>query len=240
MSQGYVRGDGFWAPITGVAYYDGTAWQTQDGQAWYNGSWDVISTNMIEDFEGSTYVGDHFRGSESGNSFIIPDAALVDQSSQGFHCDGFVERYTLPGDNANPLYQGVECSFYFYPRKLESQAHFLLAPQENYASPPDGCYRLELHLGQDGSRLVKMSLSDPSNPDSSITRNILDSENSTVWEEKLYKCRLIGDSSGTTFTIDEANLTLSGSDTEYIENPMGFGFRCGSSGMVDYDWLGYE
>lgn len=243
MVKGYVRRDGYWDEITGVGYYDGVSWQMNGGDVRDGSSWSDFTNDRIEDFEGSTYMGDHFRGSESGNSAITSNAALVPSqgSTQGMECNGFVERYSLASDNANPIFRGVRSSFYFRPHNVNAdvneQYHFLIAPQPYEADPPNWCYRYEMHMNG-SNRLVKMGGVDPNR-----TREILDFSNevSMLEEGRVYKCVFEASTSGVSIYIEGVtNSSLSTTDTEYIDPLMGFGFRCGTTGKVDYDWLMYE
>lgn len=243
MVKGYVRRDGFWAEITGVGYYDGTAWQMNGGDVREGSSWSDFTNDRIEDMEGSTYMGDHFRGSESGNSAITSNAALASTkgSTQGMECNGFVERYSLASDNANPIFSGVQSSFYFRPHNVNAdtneQYHFLIAPQPLKADPPNWCYRYEMHMNG-SNRLAKMSGDDPN-----TTRDIHDFSNDVEMMKagETYKCRFEASASGVWIQVDGiTNSYLSTTDTEYVDNLMGFGFRCGTTGKVDYDWLTYE
>lgn len=185
--------------------------------------------NMIEDFEDITSYDQAFRGTFTGSTTITSQAALVQQSTQGIRCDGFVEFYSLPGDHDPGLRRGREASVYFRPVNYDSndQWHFFIAPQANKADPPDWCYRFEFHMGG-GSRLAKIT---------DGSRTVLDSENVTNWSSKVYECRFTTSSNGVTMSI--GGQTLSTSDTAYLADVMGFGFRASTDGVADYDWFGY-
>lgn len=185
----------------------------------------------IESFEDGSNVSDHLRGSDTGSANITSDAALATTqgSTQGLHYEGFNERYALPGDHSPGLQAGREASFLFHPRDFDGgdQFHFLLAPQESADSPPDECYRFEFHMGG-GSRITHID---------SGGRDILDQENSSTWDTALYECSFTPDSGGVTMSCNGE--TLSTSNTDYVADVMGFGFRASGGGSVDYDWLSY-
>lgn len=186
---------------------------------------------LITDFEDISSYDEIYRGTFTGSTNITSDAALVSASTQGMRCDGFIEMWTEPGDQDPELTAGEQHSFYFRPVSFDSndQWHFMISPQADKSEPPDWCYRLEFHMGG-GSRITKIS--------GSGSRDVLDTENQSTWSSKVYKVTFTPSSSGVTMTAN--GQTLSSSDTEYIQNEMGHGWRASTDGVADYDWLGFE
>lgn len=185
---------------------------------------------LIEDFEDISSYDETYRGTFTGDSSITSNAALVSNSTQGLRCSGFVEMYTLAGDQDPELTSGEEHSFYFRPVSYDSddQWHFMISPQSSASHPPDYCYRLEFHM-DGGSRITKIS---------GGNRDVLATENQSSWSSSVYKVTVTPSSSGITMSAN--GQTLSSSDTEYIQSGMGHGWRASGGGTVDYDWLGFE
>lgn len=187
--------------------------------------------NMIEDFEDISHYSQAFRGTFTGSTSITSNAAIATSkgSTQGIRCFGFIEFYSLPGDHDPGLKRGREASFYFRPVSYDSndQWHFILAPQPGRADPPNWCYRFEFHMGG-GSRITKIT---------NGSRTVLDTENTTNWSSKPYECRFTTTNSRLTMSV--AGQTLTTTDTTYLSNEMGFGFRASTNGTADYDWFGY-
>lgn len=234
MAQGYVRRDGNWVQITAAGERSSGSWIGQDGYVRHNGEWlQFTGGAAIEDFEGISSYDEVFRGTFTGNAVITSDAAIATDrgSTQGMRCWGFVEMYSLPGDHDPPLEAGRDALFYFKPIDFDSsdQWHFVLAPQSGLADePPDYGYRFEFHMNE-GSRIVRK--------DGDGTRKILATENDTNWHSTTYTCEFNADFDGIEMSV--AGTTLTTSDTTYIDDVMGFGYRASGGGTVDYDWFGY-
>lgn len=186
----------------------------------------------IEDFEDISTYDESFRGTFTGDTEIIADAALATDkgSTQGIRCYGFIEFYSMPGDHDPGLESGREASFFFRPVSFDSsdQWHFIFGLQDSEPSPPDRGYRFEFHMGG-GSRITRI--------DGQGSRTVLDTENNTNWASATYEPTFLIDNSGITMSVSDA--TLSTTDTTYVDSVMGFGFRASADGTADYDWLGY-
>lgn len=184
----------------------------------------------IEDFEGIDDYQEVLRGTFTGSTDITADAALAtgQGSTQGFRNSGFCESYALPGDHETPLEAGREASFFFRPVDFdaEDQFHFILAPQESADNPPDESYRFEF-LMEGGSRITYINGG----------RQVIAEENESTWSPEIYECRFVPDTDGITMTCN--GQTLQTTNTDYIADIMGFGFRASGGGTVDYDWLSY-
>lgn len=238
MAQGYVWRNGSWQAITSVGEHTSGSWTGNDGYVWHNGQWVTFTDTtlgLIEGFEDISDSSEVLRGTFTGSTTITSDAALATHrgSTQGMRCEGFVEHYALPQDYSPAILKGYECGFHFKPISFDSndQWHFILAPQPDKAEPPDWCYRFEFHM-DGGSRITRI--------DGQGSRTILATENEMNWKPELYHCHFQADSSGVSMRISNTVVSLSTSDTTYVADEMGFGFRASGGGIVDYDWLTYE
>lgn len=239
MAEGYVYRNGSWQRVNSVDDYSSGSWSGNQGYVWHNGQWveftDTSQTlGLIEGFEDISDSSEVLRGTFSGDTTITSKAALADHrgSTQGMRCEGFVEHYALPQDYDPAVTKGNECAFHFKPISYDSndQWHFILAPQADKDDPPDWCYRFEFHMGG-GSRITLME---------GGSRTILATENDTSWSSELYHCHFHAKSDEVHMRVSNTPASLTTSDTTYVADEMGFGFRASGGGIVDYDWLTHE